>query len=281
MFEPALLMFTYFFLIGIVVGVSSMVFGIGGGLIIVPAVSLFLQFIGYSHDIAMKAAVATSLLTIIASTLNSLYKQHKLQNVPWSLAGKFLPFVIMGGIAGSILSNFVTGILLSYLFIIFLFTVILFSFFNKNFTASHKFKEFKEPSKLSTIIVGFMVGSLSVLMGVGGNVLFVPYLRHYKLPMKNATAFTLSVMPLLALIGTLGYMATSIHVGETKMPPYSIGYINMPAFILITSGSFLGAYFGQKLLMRIRDKFHANAYLFFLMIILLLMIQSAGLFKLL
>ncbi|MBP9726070.1 MAG: sulfite exporter TauE/SafE family protein [Gammaproteobacteria bacterium] len=281
MFESALLMFTYFFLIGVVVGISSMVFGIGGGLIIVPAVSLFLQFIGYSHDIAMKAAVATSLVTIIASTLNSLYKQHKLQNVPWSLVSKFLPFVIMGGITGSILSNFVSGIFLSYLFIIFLSAVILFSFFNKNFTASYKFKEFKEPSKLSARIVGFMVGSLSVLMGVGGNILFVPYLRRYKLPMKNATAFTLSIMPLLALIGTLGYMATSMHVGETKMPPYSIGYINMPAFILITCGSFLGAYFGQKLLMRIRDKFHANAYLFFLMIILLLMIQSAGLFKLL
>ncbi len=281
MLEHVLLIFTYFFLIGIVVGVLSMVFGIGGGLIIVPAVSIFLQFTGYSHDVAMKTAVATSLVTIIASTLNSLYKQHRLQNVPWSLVGKFLPSVIIGGVAGSILSNFVTGIFLSYLFIIFLLIVIILSFFNKNFTASYEFKEFKEPRRLSTRVVGFLVGILSVLMGIGGNVLFVPYLRCYKLPMKNATAFTLGVMPLLALIGTLGYMATSMHMGETKMPPYSIGYINMPAFIFITCGSFLGAFFGRKLLVRISDKLQANAYLFFLIIVLLLMIQSAGLFKLL
>jgi uncharacterized membrane protein YfcA len=268
----------YFLAIGLLVGVLSMVFGIGGGLVIVPALDLFLKYLGFSPDLSMKCAIATSLMTIMVSTLNVLYRQSKSGNVLWVMVSKFLPFVIAGGLVGSAITTIVSGLLLNYLFIIFLFYVTMHSMLKRDFKTPYKLEDFREPSLFSRGIVGFIIGNLSILMGIGGNILFVPYLRHYKLPMKNATAFTVAIMPLLALIGSIGYIIEGLHT-TINMPPYSLGYVNLPALVLILLGSFLGAYIGQRLIARITDKIQARAYIGFLVIILILMLSSSNLFN--
>jgi uncharacterized membrane protein YfcA len=251
-----------------------MIFGVGGGSIIVPAVSIFLHRIGYSHNISMKTAIATSLITIMASTLNVLYQKNKIGDMPWALIGKFLPFVLTGGLIGSIIASKISGELLTYLFMAFLLYIIVYSFLNKNFKTSYQLTDFTEPPTVKRSVVGFFIGTLSILIGISGNILFIPYLRYYKCPMKTATAFTIGIMPALAFIGSMGYLIAGIHLNEAKMPAYSLGYINLPIFILIFFGSFIGAFFGQKLLKYINDNIQAQAYLIFLMIIFLLMLES-------
>ena len=268
----------YFLAVGLLVGVLSMVFGIGGGLVIVPAVDLFLKYMGASPDLSMKCAVATSLMTIMVSTLNVLYRQSKSGNVLWVLVSKFLPFVIAGGLMGAVITTMVSGVLLNYLFIIFLFYVTMHSLLKRDFKAPYALQDFREPSLFSRGIVGFIIGNLSILMGVGGNILFVPYLRHHKLPMKNATAFTVAIMPLLALIGSIGYLIDGLHT-TVNMPAYSLGFVNLPAFVLVLLGSFLGAYIGQRLIAHITDKIQARAYIGFLVIILIMMLSSSNLFN--
>lgn len=268
----------YFLAIGLLVGVLSMVFGIGGGLVIVPATDLFLKYLGFSPDLSMKCAIATSLMTIMFSTINVLYRQNKSGNVLWVLVSKFIPFVIAGGLTGAVITTMVSGVLLNYLFIIFLFYVTMHSMLKRNFKTPYQLEDFREPSLFNRGIVGFIIGNLSILMGIGGNILFVPYLRHYKLPMKNATAFTVAIMPLLALIGSIGYIIDGLHT-TINMPPYSLGYINLPALVLILLGSFLGAYIGQRLIAHITDKIQARAYIGFLVIILIMMLSSSNLFN--
>lgn len=271
-------MVPYFLIVGLLVGTLSMLFGIGGGLVIVPTVTLFLEHTGYSHSLSMKIAVATSLVTIFASTLNVLYKQNKNGNVLWVLVSKFLPFAVAGGLTGSILSHSLSGSFLSYLFIAFLIFVITQAILNKEFKTAHKLSDFREPSLFSRGIVSFFVGNVSILIGVGGNVLFVPYLRYFKLPMKNATAFTVAIMPMLALIGSIGYLISGFNARDV-MPPYSFGYINVPAFALIFAGSFIGAMIGNRLLKHMNDRMQARAYLGLLFVILFLMISSTDLFQ--
>jgi hypothetical protein len=274
MFHELIFVVPYFLVVGILVGLLSMLFGIGGGLIIVPAVSLFLQYSGYAHNLAMKSAVATSLLTIMISALNVLHRHHKNNNVPWVLICKFLPCVVIGSLVGSVVSSVVPGVWLAYLFVIFLFCVIVHAVCAKNFKTAYQLDDFVEPGLLNKNTVGFTVGLLSVLIGVGGNILLVPYLRHYKFPMKNATAFTVGLMPALAFIGSIGYFIEGLSLGENSLPPYSVGYVNMPAFGLIILGSFLGAFFGQKMLAFIHDKVQAKAYLIFLVVIFCCMVCS-------
>lgn len=272
------LLIPYFICVGLLVGILSMLFGIGGGLVIVPAMNFFLDHLGYPESLAMKTAVGTSLITILVSTLNVLRKQHKLGNVPWNLIPQFLPYVLIGATVGLLISNQISGVFLKYLFIVFLCFVILHSTFNKNFKAQHTLQDFKPPHALNRGIVGFIIGCLSILLGIGGNILFVPYLRHYHFPIKNAIAFTVGIMPLLALLGSIGYFIEGWHLDPSTLPPYSVGYVNLPAFILIVMGSFMGAFLGQKLLLRLNDRLQAKAYLFFLGLILLIMVDSTGVF---
>lgn len=271
-------MVPYFFIIGIFVGILSMLFGIGGGLLIVPAVDLFLEHTGFSHGLSMKVAVATSLVTIFASALNVLYRQNKNGNVLWPLVSKFLPFTVAGGLTGVILAHALSGAFLTYLFVVFLALVIIQALLNKEFNVGHTLADFKEPSLFSRGVVGFVVGNLSLLIGVGGNVLFVPYLRYFKLPIKNATAFTVAIMPLLALIGSIGYAVSGMQSREI-LPPYSLGYVNLPAFGLIFLGSFIGAFIGSGILKHLTDKIQSRAYLCLLIIVFLLMLNSTHLFS--
>ena len=266
MIHDLIFILPYFFIIGILVGSLSMIFGIGGGLVIVPAISVFLQYFGYSHSVSMKTAVATSLLTIMGSSLNVLRHHHRSGHVPWFLVRKFLPCIITGSFIGSMIASQVPGHWLTYLFIIFLFYIIARALFGTNFKTTYHMQDFIEPGLINKNIVGFIVGILSVLIGVSGNILFMPYLRYYKFPMKNATAFTVGLAPCLAFIGSLGYFIEGIQLSKKMMPPYSLGYINLPAFLFIMLGSFLGARIGRKLLKLTDDQLQAKVYLIFLMV---------------
>lgn len=274
MVHPFFFIIAYFFLIGILVGILSVLFGVGGGLVIVPAISIFLEYFGYAHNLAMKTAVATSLLTILFSTLNVLRHQHKNGYVPWHLLQKFLPAVMLGSLTGAVLASKVPGIWLTYLFIIFLVYVIVRALWDKNFKTAYRMEDFIEPSQLNKNIVGLIVGMLSALIGVGGNIFLIPYLRYYRFPMKNAAALTVGLVPFLAFIGSIGYFIEGIGLDEKIMPPYSVGYVNLPAFVFILMGSFFGAIGGEKLLGRIYDTLQAKAYLIFLLIILVGMLLS-------
>lgn len=264
-------MVPYFCVIGIFVGLLSMLFGVGGGLVIVPGVDLFLLHMGFTASLSMKMAVATSLMTIFFSTLNVLYKQNKNGVVLWPLVFKFLPFVILGALVGVLISSMISGVYLKFLFVMFLAFIIVYSFFKKDFESSYQLHDFRMPHLLNRAVIGFFVGSLSVLIGVGGNIMLMPYLRYFKLPMKNATAFTVALMPFLAMIASVIYVIDGLRVTEV-LPPYSLGYVSVPAVLLIFSGSFLGAMFGQRLLKHLTDKIQARAYLIFLMLVFLLML---------
>lgn len=274
MIHPFLFIIPYFLLIGILVGILSMLFGVGGGLVIVPATSIFLEYFGYAHNLTMKTAVATSLLTILFSTLNVLRHQHKNGYVPWRLLRQFLPCVMLGSLTGAVLASKVPGTWLSYLFIIFLVYVIVRALWDKNFKTAYRMEDFIEPSRWSKNIVGAVVGMLSALIGVGGNVFLIPYLRYYRFPMKSAAALTVGLVPFLAFMGSVGYFVEGIGLDEKIMPPYSVGYVNLPAFALILIGSFFGAMWGQKLLGRMHDTLQAKTYVIFLLIILVGMLMS-------
>lgn len=248
-----------------------MIYGMGGGIVLVPSLFLYLHhFLGYDETISMKIAIGTSFLNMLVSTLLVAYRYYKKQSIMWAIVAQCSPFLVMGTLLGLVLAHQVSGPFLKEVFIIFLSFIACNTFFNKSFQKERKLSDFTPPSKHHFSIAAFIVGALSILLGVGGSTIIVPYLRYYKMPMLQATAITASLAPITALIGTLGYLWSGMHA--STLPPHSLGYINLPIFIGVQAGSLLGIALGEKINHQLSDRKRAHGYLVLLIAMLILMI---------
>ncbi len=233
-----------------------MIYGVGGGIILVPTIYFFLRQLGFADSICMEIAVGTSLLNVFATMLTAAIKHYHSGTILWNVLRRLTPFVILGTLVGVALSHIFDGHILKDIFIVFLAVILIHSFFNKSFHTSWKLKDFTLPSFFSIAPLGFVVGAFSVLVGIGGGIMMIPYFRHYKMPMLQVTAVTSSIGPVLALIGSIGYFF--MHLAST--PPYSIGAINLPIFVTLFAGSWLGIQYAGTFNTNISDSFRAKTY---------------------
>lgn len=260
------LVFLPFF--GFLMGILSMLYGIGGGVIVIPVVYLFLKNLGIDSSIAMQISVGTSMLNVLGSTVAASYTHYKQGNILWSVVKKIAMFIILGALIGVGLAHYFSGETLRYIFIAFLMCILVHSLFSHNFQHPWKLKDFNQPSYISLSCAGTLIGILSVLVGIGGGTLTLPYLRHYKLPMLNTTAISATHAPILTIIGSAGYF--TMHLQNT--PPYTYGAINLPVFICIFIGSWFGVQFGKTLSQSFSEKWRARSFPFLIALILILMI---------
>lgn len=258
-----------FFVTGILTGLLSTLFGIGGGLIVVPMCYLIFHFMGYSSSVVMHVALGTSLAVMIITVSNSLYQHHRSGNILKQVVWPLFPFVALGAILGSIASDFVHSDWLRYFFMFFLAFVILNALIDKSFQTTRSVDDIKPFQPWLRVVVGFFTGIISVLLGVAGSVITVPYFRKHNVPMANASACALCLAPAVAIFGIIGYLVTGWDA--TNLPPYCLGYVNLPAGIALAAGTFFGAPMGVKLLTRFEDQVIAKAYIGLLVCTLILM----------
>lgn len=254
--------------IGFFLGILSMLYGLGGGVIIIPAVFLFLKHLGYDPEIAMEIAVGTSMLNVFASTVTASWRHYRQGNTLWNLVYQFAPFIIIGAIIGVVLVHHFSGEQLRRVFIAFLAYILFHSLFNRNFKQPWKMEDYRPPSIKSTGIVGIMIGALSVLVGVGGGTLIIPYLRAHRMPMLQATAMSATVAPMLAFVGSLGYFG--VHLNPT--PPYTYGSINLPIFACIFVGSSIGVFYGEIIGKYFDEAWRTKSFPILIAVILAMMI---------
>ena len=230
---------------GIFSGVLAGLLGVGGGIIIVPVVYFILKFQSYSLDVIMHSAIASSLGVIVFTSMSSIYSHYRLKNINIIIVKKWLFGIIFGSIIGSILASFLSGNLLIYIFIFLAIIISINMFLNKKIIILNDIP--KNP--ISNNIISFLIGYLSVMIGIGGGSFSVPILTACGRKIHEAVGTSATLGFFIALPGALIYSLTGLS--NPSLPPFSIGYINLPIVLIISSMSIISAPFGANFSVRL------------------------------
>jgi len=231
-------------LLGAVVGFFAGLLGIGGGLIIVPVLVYLLPLLGISAELAFPMALATSLASIIFTSTSAAFAHHKNGNIPWPIAQRLVITVAIGAMLGALIAGMLS---LKALTLIFASAVLILAAYM--FLSIKVERSVALPSNWVLQFIGLFTGVLASLMGIAGGAILVPILMYYSLSMRQAIGVATASGIIVALFGALGYVI--IGFGQSDLPPWSIGYIYLPALlgIVLTSSLFapLGVKAGAKL----------------------------------
>ena len=208
------------------VGFVAGLFGIGGGLITVPFLYYIFGKLGIDQAYLMHLAVGTSFAIIIPTSTVSVLTHHKFQAVDFDIVKSYGIFVVLGVIVGAIFAaSLKTKSLVLFFSIVILFLGIYLLLLKE------KEKNIIIKIKLHLkIILGFIVGFISAPMGIGGAVMNVPILKFFGYSINKAIGSAAAVGFLIALFGTISFLISGSYL-KTNLP-LSIGFLNIPAFLI-------------------------------------------------
>lgn len=250
---------TTLLLAGAIAGTLAGLLGIGGGIIIVPIVTLLFEDSGIPSALAIKMALGTSLATIVVTALSSIYTHNRKGAVDWHLFRIMGPAVFLGSLAGAWAADIIPGAVLYLGFVIFLFAVSLQMAIGR--VGAHR----ELPGKRQLAAISTGVGAVSALMGIGGGALNVPLLSYCGVALTRAIATAAAVGLPLAVSATIGYVLAGLD--ETGAPPGSVGYVNLPVFLSIVATSLLFAPLGATLAHKLPERLLRRIFAVFLFIL--------------
>jgi len=210
----------------VVVGFMAGLFGIGGGLIMVPVLFYVFSFVGIERTFVMHLAVGTSFSIIIPNSIISTITHMKFKAVDFSIVKTFGVFVVIGVVLGTIFAvSLKTSSLILFFSIMTMFFAIYFLMEKENINST--------PRKINLIyrvIGGFLSGFLSAPMGIGGGVFNTPIFKMFGYPISIAIGSSAAIGFLIALIGAIGFAVSGSYFNINV--PLSLGFVNVPAFLI-------------------------------------------------
>jgi len=245
-----------------VAGFMAGLLGVGGGIIMVPA--LYYAFTVLDFDIVtrMHLSVGTSLAIIIPTSIISTKTHMEYDAVDFKMVKSFGIFILLGVIAGTFLAvNLKTPALVLF-FSIFSFIVGLFFIFVRE-------KLMENPKKISDLvknISGVVIGFISVPLGIGGGSLMVPFMRTFGYDIRKSIGTAAAVGFLIAVSGTIT-MITGGKIINNINTPFSIGYINFLGFVVFVPVTMIMARIGAKAVYRINKKLLSKIFGTFLILV--------------
>ncbi len=228
-------------LTGAVAGVLAGLLGVGGGIVIVPVLFLLFDFLGVPDAVAMHVAVATSLATIIPTSISSARSHNARGNIDRDLLRTWAPWVVIGAAIGGLLSKVLASDNLTLIFGIIALLVAVNMALPKTLVIADNLP--KGPGARG--LVPGVIGVFSALMGIGGGTLSVPVLSAFSFPVLKAVGTASAFGLLIALPAVIGFIWSGWSVD--LRPPWSLGYVNVPAAILIFSASVFTAPIGARI----------------------------------
>lgn len=232
--------FALFLLTGACTGLLSGLLGIGGGLVIVPALLYLLAQHQFPPEHLMHIALGTSLATIIFTALASAASHHRHGGVDWRIVRRITPGIVLGTLSGSMLASIMPATALKLVFVMFV-----------AYAGTQLLLDFcpppsrRLPGRIVLFGAGGLIGAFSSLVGIGGGTMTVPFLMCCNCHMRQAVGTSAAIGFPIAVAGTLGYMIAG--AGSAGMPAYTVGYVYLPAVAGITAASMLTAPIGAKL----------------------------------
>ena len=225
---------------GLFSGLVAGLFGIGGGAVIVPVLYFLFSGLGYGET-AQHVAVATSLATIILTSARSVMAHDGRGAVDWHILRAWSPWIVAGAIAGMAVASRIPGHTLTLLFGVIAFVLAAQLFFGR---PDWRLGE-AMPGGALRAGLGSSIGGLSALMGIGGGTFGVSLMTVYGSPIHRAVATGAGFGVAIGLPGALAAIVAGW--GTPGLPPFSLGYVNVPAFVLISMFTVLMAPVGAQL----------------------------------
>ena len=233
---------------GVFSGLAAGLLGIGGGAIIVPALSTSLSLLGYDSDVVQHVAVGTSLAIIVPTGIMSARAHHKRGALDTKTLRLWVPFIVAGTFIGGLMAGYFSGDVLRIVFAVMAFLIAA----TIGFAWQTKVMGHLHGSGVTHRVSAFVVGYISSLMGIGGGSLSVPTLLAFGASMHAAVGTSAALGVAIALSGTLGFIISGW--GESGLPPLSLGYINLVAMVLVAVLAAIFAPFGAALAHRLDQK---------------------------
>ncbi|MCK6264861.1 sulfite exporter TauE/SafE family protein [Vibrio sp. ZSDE26] len=247
-------------LLGAFVGVMAGLLGIGGGLIVVPALLYLLPYIGIDAENVMLVALGTSLATIILTSGSSAVNHLKLGNVDMYVIKWLVPGVVVGGFIGSYIADWVPSEYLPKIF------AAIVTFLAVQMLVSVKSTKIRSmPSNPVTLLCGSIIGVISSLAGIGGGSLSVPFLSRFGVEMRKAVGSSSVCGCMIALSGMIGFILHGYNA--EGLPSFSVGYVYLPALIAIASTSMFTTKIGARLASTLPTKMLKKVFALFLMFV--------------
>jgi len=226
--------------LGMATGFLAGLLGIGGGMLMVPFITIILGHRGVPGELSVKMAIATSMATIIFTSLSSVRAHHRRGAVRWDIARRLSPGIVAGSIVGSLgVFSLLKGAYLAVFFGLFV-----------SFSATQMFLDKKPqptrqmPGTGGQLAAGGFIGFLSGLVGAGGGFISVPFMTWCNVPIHQAVATSAALGFPIALANVMGYAVSG--QGVQNLPAGAFGYIWLPALAVIAVGSVLTAPLGAK-----------------------------------
>jgi uncharacterized membrane protein YfcA len=245
--------------LGVLAGLLAGLLGVGGGIIIVPMLTFLFasQHLPDAHIAHL--AIGTSLATIVFTSISSMKSHNARGAVEWGIFKSISPGILVGSLFGTWVAAQLSTRFLKGFFVVFLIYV-----------SIQMFLEFK-PSPRKPVgnagMFGFgsLIGGISALVGIGGGTMSVPLLLWHSVPIRSAIGTSAAIGFPIAIAGTTGYILNGLR--EPTLPPYTFGYIYLPALFGVSFMSMLTAPLGTKIAHRIPVKSLKKGFACFLVLV--------------
>ena len=254
--------------VGAFAGLIAGLFGIGGGIVMVPALYYVLTALGYEAH-AMHAAVGTSLMVIVTTSLRSVAAHAQKGAVDFAVLKGWTPFIVIGALLGSAVADLAPGRALTGLFgAVALLLSAQFFFGRPDWKLADQL-----PGHPWKALLGGVIGVLSSLMGIGGGVFGVTLMTIFGKSMHTAVATAAGFGVAIGLPGAIGFMVAGLD--EPGRASFSLGYVNMAAFVTLAASAVFLAPVGANLAHRLNAKRLKQIFAIGLLVMALNMLREA------
>ncbi len=232
-----------YLLIGVFAGTTAGLLGVGGGLVVVPLLAWIFLANGFPAELIMQFAVGTSLATIVVTSVSSLLAHHRRRGVLWPVFGRLTPGVVVGALVGAAVADAMPSDGLRVFFGVF--ELLVAAQLGMGISPG---PQRALPGSMGQAGAGGVIGVISALVGIGGGTMTVPFLVWCNVPMRHAVGTSAAAGLPISAAGAFGFAITGL---DQSAPPWSLGYVYLPAFagIVVTSAAFapLGAKLAHSL----------------------------------
>ena len=253
---------------GVFIGIAAGLFGLGGGLMIVPVVTYCLVYFSNTpFDQAIIIGVSTSLASMVITGAMAAYAHNRNHNVDHAMVKRFIPGLIIGSLTIGFFIKSIPGDLLKYFFILYAFTIAY-----KLFKHQEVLKKSTLPNRLLSNVISFVFSIISGIVGIGGATLFVPFLVKNNIPPKLAIG-TSSVLGFFIGLGAsvaiyLGYLYSGLSNSQT------FGFIYTPAILFLTLPSLIFIKLSAGWLLKLDDLLIKRLFSLLLVVIGIMMLLN-------
>jgi uncharacterized membrane protein YfcA len=254
--------------IGAFAGVLAGLLGVGGGIVLVPAFFYAFQTLGYDGPQLMQMCLATSLATIIVTSVRSVHSHNKKGAVDWDILRGWAPGIAVGAILGMLVVSQLRSTTLQAIFGILALIVGVYMSFGR---AEWRLGQVMPNGPLRWVLSP-VVGFMSVLMGIGGGSFGVPLMALFNTPIHRAVATAAGFGVVIAVPAVIGFLLVDMQM---EVPPFTIGAVNLIAFFVIIAMTLITAPWGVKLAHSMDAKPLKRIFGVFLVLVALNMLRKA------